>query len=228
MKTLLSAFLIVSFVVTSLLGERADADSFQYTAYRKAGRSAWNRAWTPSLLAEIRTNWKGLSSATDLDSYCPGFHAAGSSRNLQEECMVRLLTGISSWESGNRPSASGDGGRSNGLLQINKNNCRPEGYNENDLRTAEKNLRCGVRFAASRIAHDHVIAKEGNGCRPLGHPAHRAPRFRQDGLVHDDEGKAREPRPEPAASRAAEPDRAGDGDVPRSACRQPGRAGSAP
>lgn len=160
MRPLLSLALVVSFIFTSVFAELpAQASAYQYSAYRRPGDRAWNRAWTRDLLTAITAQKRRLEAARDLETWCPGYHSATSEQ--QNECFVRLFTGISAWESSNNPRELGDGGRSVGLMQIGAFNCRRERFGAGALMTPRANTACGVRLAADLIARDGVISSEG-------------------------------------------------------------------
>ena len=140
-------------------GTPANAN-FQYTAYIRPRDRQWNRAWTQNaLLPAIAAQKSRLAAASDLNTYCPGF--ASASAQEQNNCFVRLITGISAWESSNTPTEVGDNGASIGLMQIGTFNCKRERFSAQALKVPANNLACGARLAADLIARDGVISNEG-------------------------------------------------------------------
>lgn len=131
---------------------------YPFTAYSRKGAYRWKRSWTPSLMRELNRYQASFEKAKDLEEFCPGYRRAnaGAKRN----CWVRLVTGISSYESANKERVLGDGGRAAGLLQIWSKNCKSLGLGREALRKASNNLRCGVRLMARRVSADRHIAKE--------------------------------------------------------------------
>ncbi|MCO5143123.1 MAG: hypothetical protein M9962_08545 [Oligoflexia bacterium] len=156
-------YTIIGIFLFSTAIQSADA-AYPFTAYSRKGANKWNRSWTPAMMKELNSVQKTFEQARDLEEFCPGYRLAdaGAKRN----CWIRLVTGISSYESGNKESILGDGGKAAGLLQIWAMNCKNMGMGSsnraitNALKRAPNNLKCGIQLMKRRVAADGYIAKE--------------------------------------------------------------------
>jgi hypothetical protein len=145
----------------ALLTISASADDAKYSAFKRKGGNPWQKSWTTPALNAIRYNMNALNRAADKEKYCPGYSSA--SKELKENCWLRIVSGITAFESANRPGSVGDkwnparnGGPAYGLMQIQARNCRGSG----NPQTPDGNLKCGVAMMARLISRDRVISSE--------------------------------------------------------------------
>lgn len=142
------------------------ANTESYSAFKRQGlRSRWNPSWTRAAIQEIERNRAALDLASDKENFCPGYNSA--SRNMQNNCWLRITSGIIAFESGNRANSVGDrwnpasnGGPAYGLMQIQARNCRSVGLGGSQLLQADANLKCGVAMMARLIKRDKYISSE--------------------------------------------------------------------
>lgn len=160
--------LIVTLILSSL--STASVYAAEYSAFKRGKGAKWQKAWTQPALKGINANLMSLKPS-DIETYCPGY--GGASKELKENCWLRLVSGIAAFESGFKPGAVGDrwnppsnGGPAYGLMQIQARECKGRSPT-----TVEGNLACGTAMMARLIKRDGVITGRemaGPGPRPNG------------------------------------------------------------
>lgn len=128
---------------------------------------------TPEFRSMVQEHVKGqipkyisfFEKAKDISTFCPGYE--NSYEVEKQNCWVTLVLALVDLESKFDPAAEflePDGKWSVGLLMLSPGECKAAPTKE-DLKHATKNLDCGLRIMANRIARDSYISgpKETRG-----------------------------------------------------------------
>lgn len=122
----------------------------------------WSRkknteSWTDAVLAVVQEQISQLERARDVAEFCPAY--ASASIVQREACWVRLISSVSSFESGFNPRdeyRESSGNLSIGLLALSPGEC-PGAPSAEDLKNPLRNLACGTKIMARLIARDGWI-----------------------------------------------------------------------
>lgn len=135
------------------------------SAYHKA--APWSKvrnsqAWTKAAVATIQKRWTSLNRARDVDSFCPGYSKASSTRQMA--CWIRIVGGIMQKESGFQPNDSmieNSGEASVGLMAMSAGQC-PNARSSRALKNPIANIECGINVMANLIQQDGYISGPRN------------------------------------------------------------------